>query len=518
MKTILILSLLMISLAFSGFTHVTSKQADSRLWMLDTLGKNLLIKDSLGATLDTLDSTYFAGTTKGALLNTRIDTMENGIAITDGDSLLDFNAKTLRLDTTGIIPAWRTGQMWHDTLSKSLMYDIGIPDVRLNVGEEMYYTGINQTGDTLHNGTVVYANGRDTILEMLTIDKADNRSTITSLHTLGFVTHDCVDQQRCKVTYFGQVHDVPVVGSFPEGTIWLDTTGGYVDIAPRHPLERISLGTIVKNGAMGTIQANIQRIDRREASSTESFNSAGIGAGVFFIGGYYAAPTTSSNLVTCNDSVSYGSAGNAYHAHSFIVGGATASVTGGTVGLYVTGNAYNETTRDTATINDTLTTDITTYALNEYDETPTKYNGTVKYKLFTSSGAPSACSYRFNYGYSKYEDFSNRNFTLSNVDCNFRAGANDPNFKIEVLHHKPAGWTYAATGFVSGDGIIASSEEMAPNDNLVNTLRWVYEAVNIHLYIDGAGEEGMLTRVTTGLNNSVTSGRCRYSVDIEDIQ
>lgn len=91
MKTILILSLLMISLAFSGFTHVTSKQADSRLWMLDTLGKNLLIKDSTGLVLGSMDSNRFA-------LNDSVELVFNGKTTADWlkvDSVVDQTKITI---------------------------------------------------------------------------------------------------------------------------------------------------------------------------------------------------------------------------------------------------------------------------------------------------------------------------------------------------------------------------------------------------------------------------------------
>lgn len=432
---------------------------------------------------------------------------------------ISVELEALFLDTTLAAPAWQAGRIWFDTTAGVHTFDTKIGGVRIQAGEEIFYPVYNNSGDTIYNGILVYAAGRDTAKRSLTVGVADNRSFQTAAQVLGWMTHDCPNLTFCKVTRFGKVRDINTSMLTESGILYLDTGGLATNTAPVHPNQRVFVGVVLKSDdSVGVVQADINNLARTESSRTEPFNSTGIGAGTYYVGGSYQAPAADANLTTCSDSQAYGSSGNGYHAHPFIVAGGPGSVTGGVIGLYVTGSSYDETTGVTATINDTLSEDITIYSLDEYDESSPKFNSTITFQLYTVSGTPSACTFDFNYGYAKYEDFSNQNFTFTNVDCSFRAGANDNGFRVEVLHHKQTGWTYSAAAFDPGNGIIITSSEMEPNDNLVNTVQWTWERAAIDSLIMGGGTEGLVTRITTGQNNSVTSGRCQYACRIESLE
>ena len=162
--------------------------------------------------------------------------------------------------------------------------------------------------------------------------------------------------------------------------------------------------------------------------------------------------------------------------------------------------------------------DITTVALDDYFETPEKFVGIVEFELYVVSGAPTAYSVDFNYGYSKYEDFGNNDITLTTIEVVGLGNTNDTNFDIEVLHHKMTGWTYAATGFLPGNGKIADySDDLAPYDNIFNNEPFAWKRTNLNTFIDSNGSEGVLYRVTTGTNNTVQNMDMHISGLIESV-
>jgi hypothetical protein len=194
-----------------------------------------------------------------------------------------------------------------------------------------------------------------------------------------------------------------------------------------------------------------------------------------------------------------------YAAHAFLVASGAGSAAGGSgaVTVTVTGTKIDDAGTRTPAYTETLVDDITALSANEYVE-GSKFIGQVTYTLEVGATGHTTYSLDFNYGFCKYEDFGNRNFTLTDFEVVGIAGANDAGVDIELLHHKTAGWTYHATAFVAGttpitDFVTVNSTE----SDLDSGLPFAFKRAGLATPIAGAASEGTLVRLTTAVNNAV---------------
>ncbi len=417
------------------------------------------------------------------------------------------------------LPDYKAGQMAYDPNCLTVTADTGVDGVRVQIGQELQYLVYNNTGVTIDDGKPVYASGVNSGVGLLEIGLANASSFFTSAQTLGLATSDIPTGTVGLVTNFGQVRDFDTSALNEGGLVYLDIiAGGLTNTSPTYPNEAIIIGSCIKSHATeGVIELSVSSITRILGTKSYSFTSSGIGAGTYYIGGYYDWSSTDANLDEGSTTETYGTANLAYNAHAGVVFGGQGAVDVGQVGLRCNGVTFNEATGVLNTSDtDIITEDITTVALNEYMETEKKFLGIVEYELYVVSGAPTTYSLDFNYGYSKYEDFGNRDFTLYGIEVTGLGNSNDTNFDIEVLHHKTTGWQYATTGFDAGNGKIADfSDDLAPYDDIANNANFAWKRTDLNTFIDGNGSEGILYRVTTGTNNTVQSMDMHISGFIE---
>jgi hypothetical protein len=224
----------------------------------------------------------------------------------------------------------------------------------------------------------------------------------------------------------------------------------------------------------------------------------------YYLAGYYDFSATDANLNEGSPTQAYGSTNNMYAAHASIVAGGPGTVVGGgQVGLRVTGVSINDSGVRTPGDSETIVNDITTLALNQYVEGK-KWLGPVTFELFVVSGAPTAYSLDFNYGFAKYEDFGNRNFTVTDIEAVGRGAASDPSFNIILFHHNTSGWTYAATGFVPGGTQISNMQtDVSPENEPTNNIRFAYKRAGLSTTVNGADSEGVVIAVDTGVGGAV---------------
>jgi hypothetical protein len=216
--------------------------------------------------------------------------------------------------------------------------------------------------------------------------------------------------------------------------------------------------------------------------------------------------------------VNYGTAGQTYAAHAGIVPAGPGVVDTGQVGLRVSGIIDDEEGTQQAGQTGIITEDITTLTADVMAETSEKFSGQIAFELYVVSGIPTAYSLDFNYGYSKYEDFQNRDVTVTGVECVWQGNANDISFDIALLHHKATGWTYAATGFTPGNGDIArKSVDQALAGDVVNGKDGAWKRININQFIDGNASDGVIMEVTTGANNTIQTMDMHLSAVSEEL-
>jgi hypothetical protein len=411
----------------------------------------------------------------------------------------------IELKTTNpSLPAYLAGQISYDPDNLTNTSDTGITGVRVQIGQETMYLVYNNSGAQIDNGKPVYASGVNATEKLLEIGLADASSFFTSAQVLGLATHDIPDGSIGLVTWFGQASDFDTSSLTEGGVTYLDiTAGGLTNAKPLFPNRAIIIGSCINSHATeGVIQISINILNREVATKSEAFSSAT--SGEYWLNGFYDNPTTDANLTQAASTTTWGTATTSYQAHAFGVFAGAGSVDTGVVGLRCTGTTSGEDGSLTPADSEVLSADITTLSANEYIETSKKFVGTVTYELYIVSGSPTTYSLDFNYGYAKYDDFWNTDFTMYGIEVIGEAGANDTGFDIHLMHHKNTGWTYAATGFVAGNGIIADySTDLGAFSDLTsgNPITWKRTALNT--FIDGNGSEGFLFKITTTSNNSV---------------
>jgi len=236
------------------------------------------------------------------------------------------------------------------------------------------------------------------------------------------------------------------------------------------------------------------------------FTSRGIGAGTHYVGGFYSALPAAAFLTQASPSITYGTANIAYGAHAFIVaGGAGTVVGGGTVALRISGTSITDAGVRTILDTETIVADITTLSTDDYVESPKKWLGTITFELIVTGGSPSSYSLNCNYGLCKYDDFGNRNYTLTDIEVVGEGGGNDSSFEIVLLHHRVTGWTYDVAAFEPGSlpPISSMEDDYSTEDDIANNTPFAYKRAGLSESINGVGDEGHIIKIVMGATNSV---------------
>ncbi|MHC4372201.1 MAG: hypothetical protein ACYSW8_31745, partial [Planctomycetota bacterium] len=306
-------------------------------------------------------------------------------------------------------------------------------------------------------------------------------------------------------TYYGNV-TMNTTNFTTAGILWGGNAGEATQTRPKYPNIRLVVGTVLTSATNGVVHVQGTYNDRDTGSRSYHFSQANLGAGTYYVGGFYDAPAADTTLTQASLTQTYGNANVAYSAHAFIVAGGAGTVDTGTVGLRVNGTSIDDNGTRTTTDTETLTTNIAALATDQYLETVKKWIGQITFELYTTSGAPTTYTVDFNYGLCKYDDANNRDFTLTGMEIVGLAGASDTSFDMELLHHSTNGWTYSAAAFDPGDGVIANwTTDLGTENDLGNGLPFAWKRSNLSYYVDGGGEEGILFRVIPTGNNSVAS-------------
>jgi len=470
-------------------------------------GTNTTISGLITDTLDVTGDTTIGGT----------------LDVTGDTTLTDLTADTINVTEEIIFaanasPSSTPGTVFYDDDAQTLAVTTGVEQVTVQIGQEMHYQVINNTGVQIDNGTPVITSDVDATIGLVEIIPGNAVSPFTSLSAIGLTTEDIGDGEIGMVTSFGIVRDFDTSGLVVGKPMYLDSSsGGLTSTKPLSPNTIVLMGTcLVNDASVGKVHVSINQFTRPIANKSYSFTSNGIGAGTYYVGGFYDAPAADVTLTNASLTQTHGTASVAYGAHAFIVAGAAGTVDTGQVGLRVTGDSITDAGVLAEGDTEVLTTDITTLSTDAYLETPKKWLGTCTFELYTVSGSPTTYTVDFNYGYCKYEDFGNKDFSVNTVEVVGLAGGTDTNFDIHLLKHDSIGWTYSAAAFEPGDGIIVDwSNDMAPYDNLVNNGNFAWKRSTLAEYIDGSADEGIIVRIVTGANNSVQSADIHIVGEIE---
>lgn len=242
-----------------------------------------------------------------------------------------------------------------------------------------------------------------------------------------------------------------------------------------------------------------------------SYYGGASAAGTDYRVGYYKAPAVDANLTQASPTIVLGSANGSYATHAFAVSGGNGTTDAGDLVVTASGTSITDAGVYTPGDSETVVPDALSSPLNTYYETPKKWIGAVTYTLTSSTGTN--FSYDFNAGFAKYEDFGNKDFTVSIFEAVGNALANDTGFNVELLHHKATGWTYHATAFVPGSSALANmNTDHSTEKDLISGDGFAYKRANLSALIGGNDSEGVVVRITTGAANSVGNMEIKIGV------
>jgi len=420
--------------------------------------------------------------------------------------------------TTNASPSTTAGTMYYDSTAKTVAVQTGVPDVINQLGQELHYQVYNDSGGEITNGTPVYASGIDAGTGLIEIEETNADSFYTSASTIGLVTEDIANGAVGMVTTFGIVRDIDTSGLVVSGAVYLDSsTGGLTKTKPLHPNELVIMGTVlVSDGSAGEIHVAVNRLQRGFVAKSYSFTSNGVSSGIYYVAGFYDAPVADVTLTQASKTQAYGDANNPYAAHGFIVGKGGASVDIGDVGIKVVGTSITDAGVRTTSDEEILSDNITEIEADEYLETSKKWIGAISFELYDASGSPTTYTMDCNYGFCKYEDFGNVDFTLAGIEAVGVSGATDGDFDLEVIHHTDAGWTYHASAFVPGGASLAKmSTTHSTESDLASGENFAWKIVGQNDFVEGSASEGVLVKITTGQNATIQAMDMHLGAKIE---
>jgi len=226
-----------------------------------------------------------------------------------------------------------------------------------------------------------------------------------------------------------------------------------------------------------------------------TFDSPAGSSGTFYYGGFYLFGTDND----FNPSITFGTANSSYAAHFFLVQAAGASGGTDTV-IRITGTSITDAGVRTTSDTQDLTVDDAGVA-GTYYETSKKWIGQVT--VAKQSGPDLIC----NYGFTKYWDNNNTDFTLLGVDTTWLGGANDSAANISIIHHKSTGWTYNAGAAPTPPVAVADmNSDHNTEINIVNNENGAWKQDGLNEDIVGSTNEGTILEITTASNKTFELG------------
>lgn len=249
----------------------------------------------------------------------------------------------------------------------------------------------------------------------------------------------------------------------------------------------------------------------------DSYAFGAVASGVHYIGlGYYEAPAAEMVLTNAAPTQTLGAASDdePWGAHAIVVNKGDGATDGSDLVLTVTGTSVTDAGVRTASDSEVILLDalLATAATDGMSETVKKWVGQITYTLSSAGG--STFNYSGNYGFAKYNDFADRDFTVTSFECSGFAGANT-SIEIELLHHETTPWTHHASAFVPGADVLAKMSDVYSSEtNVTSGKQFAFKRTPLSHAVLGDDSEGVLIRITTGANNAVDHATCRIGVEL----
>lgn len=228
------------------------------------------------------------------------------------------------------------------------------------------------------------------------------------------------------------------------------------------------------------------------------------------LAGAYLFSVQDVNATEAAPTATLGTANNTYAMHAIAVAGGAGSVDAGTCSLVVSGVSIDDSGNYNGSDSETIVADVTAASTDEMFETTKKWLSQVTYTL-TLAGGASTCSFDYNIALGKYDDFGNRDFTLTDFECVGEGGATETNFQIELFKHSTTGWVYSAAAFNPYQNAMRITDLVSEHglmDRLSSGQPFAFKRTGLATNIDGADSQGFVITFTTTAANAVEFINC----------
>lgn len=368
---------------------------------------------------------------------------------------------------------------------------------RHQIGRELWKRAVNRTGLTITNGKVVKAGVTDVPTGLPTMTLA-SATDVDVADIIGFVTHDCLDDEECEIVPFGDVNDINTTG-LTEGAVYLSTVAGdVINDPPLSPDAVVLMGRAeVINASTGRIYANVnQAIFPTNVPLNASWSAfSGSITGPNYLHGFYTFESTAG--IPAGQTL--GTANIAYGAHPYIVLGASST----DMVVRFTGTSYDDITG--RTVSDFEDVDTSGGVLDDYFEFTKKFIGQVTMTLQSGTGVI------VDFGWAKYWDNQNSRFVTTGFSWTGVAGANDSGPNISLTHHRPIDWTYTGSGAIPPPPSRDMQSDYVTEFQFASAQPFAYKILGTSEVIKGELNEGMIIHIDITSNNAVRESAIEFN-------
>lgn len=147
-------------------------------------------------------------------------------------------------------PAYKDGRLFYNSEEGALTFYNNESEISLQIGQEFYLRGYNDSGDLITNGTPVFISGSQGDNPYIWPAISENYTGHTdSNHIIGVATHNIEDKSVGYITEQGRVRDIDT-SAFNAGDILYVQTGSagiLTNDEPQFPNEIIQVGYVVRS-------------------------------------------------------------------------------------------------------------------------------------------------------------------------------------------------------------------------------------------------------------------------------
>lgn len=206
---------------------------------------------------------------------------------------------------------------------------------------------------------------------------------------------------------------------------------------------------------------------------------------VQYAGGFYQFSGDDNDFAP---SIPWGDANYGKAAHFMIVLGA---ITVDVLTIRITGTSITDFGVQTGSDTEDIVIPTGT-PIDSFFESSKKWNGQITVEAV--SGTPVTC----NYGWTKYHDYANQDFIVTDLECLWESDSTDATSDIVLVHHKSTGWTFNSGANPTLPPSIASWVVDHAGNTTLASGPGAWKRTNLDVFVEGSNNEGVMFCVHSG--------------------